>query len=162
MRLGENVEQFYYPQHPSELQPPKVLTFGVFDVLHAGHIHFLKQVARYGELTVATADDETVSMIKGKNRPIFPLDQRIAMLKAIRYVSEVVPFRYTAETMLDAHRAVIEKVKPDVFVQGEQASHAFMSVVDVPVITVESIDVSTSKVIDRIVDGCANPWNRVI
>jgi len=162
MRLGENVERFYYPQHLLELQLPKVLTFGVFDLLHAGHIHFLKQAARYGLLTVATADDATVSMIKGKNRPIFPLDQRIAMLKAIRYVSEVVPFRYTAETMLDAHRAVIKKVKPDVFIQGEQASHAFMSVVDVPIQTVESIDISTSDVIHRIVDRHTNAWNKMI
>lgn len=162
MELGANIERFYYPQHISEIKAPKVLTFGVFDLLHAGHIHFLKQCTRYGEVIVATADDETVSMIKGKNRPIYPLSQRIEMLKATRYVSEVVPFRYTAETMLDAHRAVIKKVKPDVFVQGEQASHAFMAIVDVPIRTVESIDVSTSEIISRVVDRHTNAWNKVI
>lgn len=49
-----------------------VLAGGVFDLLHYGHIKFLKEAKKYGDiLIVALESDTTVQRLKGKSRPIF-------------------------------------------------------------------------------------------
>jgi len=67
----------------------RVLAGGVFDILHVGHIHFLKQAKELGdELVVIVAHDETVRRNKRRN-PINPAEDRAELLKAIKYVDEV-------------------------------------------------------------------------
>jgi FAD synthetase len=67
----------------------RVLVGGVFDILHVGHIHFLKQAKELGdELIVIVAHDETVRRNKRRN-PINPAEDRAELLRAIRYVDEV-------------------------------------------------------------------------
>ncbi|MHA1679090.1 MAG: adenylyltransferase/cytidyltransferase family protein, partial [Promethearchaeota archaeon] len=56
----------------------KVLCFGTFDILHPGHVSFLKQARKYGNyLVVVVARDENVKKIKGK----YPLDNELKRIE---------------------------------------------------------------------------------
>ncbi|MEM3422207.1 MAG: adenylyltransferase/cytidyltransferase family protein [Candidatus Bilamarchaeaceae archaeon] len=87
-----------------------VLTGGVFDVLHAGHIYTLAQAKKYGDkLVVVVANDDYIRK-KGRE-PIHTQEYRAFMVKAIRYVDEVILGGKNPED-------IIKKVKPDVIVYG--------------------------------------------
>ena len=67
----------------------RVLVGGVFDILHVGHIHFLRQAKELGdELVVIVAHDETVRMQK-RREPVNSAEDRAELLRAIKYVDEV-------------------------------------------------------------------------
>jgi D-beta-D-heptose 7-phosphate kinase/D-beta-D-heptose 1-phosphate adenosyltransferase len=90
-----------------------VMTNGCFDILHAGHVLYLNQARRLGErLIVAVNDDASVRRLKGKGRPVNPLDRRMTVLAALESVDWVVPF---AE---DTPEALICDIKPDLLVKG--------------------------------------------
>ena len=132
----------------------KLITFGVFDLLHVGHIHLFEQASRYGELTVVTADDPSISEFKSSDRPIIPLDDRVRMLEAVKYISEVRSFPFTMKDIMERHETVICEVNPDVFVQGEQANHEYIYPVlkklCLPILTVQSLKTSTTHIIEKI------------
>lgn len=66
-------------------------TTGVFDMFHIGHLNILKNAkAQCERLIVGVSTDEVVQTYKGKT-PVIPFEQRIAIVKAIKYVDEVVP-----------------------------------------------------------------------
>ncbi len=68
----------------------KVLAFGTFDILHLGHIYFLKKAKKLGkELIVVIARDENVKRIKGK-KPLHNEKERAEILKALKFVDKVV------------------------------------------------------------------------
>jgi len=68
-----------------------VLVGGCFDLLHYGHISFLKQAKALGEyLVVALESDENVRRMKGDGRPIHTQAQRKEMLEALSVVDEVI------------------------------------------------------------------------
>lgn len=67
-----------------------VLTHGCFDILHPGHLYHLKASRLLGDmLIVSVTADEFVN--KGPDKPVFPLDKRIEMLRALRCVDIVIP-----------------------------------------------------------------------
>ena|SRR3989344_274619 len=67
-----------------------ILVGGCFDILHFGHINFLREAKKHGDyLIVALESDENVRRMKGDNRPIHTQVQRKQMLKALEYVDEV-------------------------------------------------------------------------
>ncbi len=68
-----------------------VYTTGVYDLFHIGHLNILRRAKEQCEyLIVGVSTDEIVEEYKGK-RPVVPFDERIEIVKAIRYVDEVVP-----------------------------------------------------------------------
>jgi len=70
-----------------------VFTNGVFDILHKGHIEVLKYSKSLGDvLIVGINSDVSVKKIKGQNRPILNLENRISILNSMRYVDFVIPF----------------------------------------------------------------------
>ncbi|OGM78807.1 hypothetical protein A2366_04055, partial [Candidatus Woesebacteria bacterium RIFOXYB1_FULL_33_9] len=90
-----------------------VLVGGCFDMLHVGHVEFLRKSRSFGDyLIVLLESDENIKKLKGKNKPIFNLKERITVLKAIKYVDKVivVPENPTHETYLK----LIKKIKPNV------------------------------------------------
>jgi rfaE bifunctional protein nucleotidyltransferase chain/domain len=96
------------------LPRPLVMTNGVFDVLHRGHVTYLEQAKGLGRsLAVAVNSDESVRRLaKGPDRPLNPLDDRMAVLAALACVDLVVPFD------ADTPRDLIVACMPDVLVKG--------------------------------------------
>lgn len=71
-------------------------TTGVFDLFHIGHLNILKRAKERCEyLIVGVSTDEVVESYKGK-KPVIPFEERVEIVKAIRYVDEVV-----AQTTMD-------------------------------------------------------------
>ncbi|HET7674547.1 MAG TPA: bifunctional D-glycero-beta-D-manno-heptose-7-phosphate kinase/D-glycero-beta-D-manno-heptose 1-phosphate adenylyltransferase HldE [Gammaproteobacteria bacterium] len=90
-----------------------VMTNGCFDILHPGHVAYLRAARKLGDrLIVAVNDDASVSRLKGKDRPINTLDDRMAMLAALDMVDWVAPFSE------DTPARLIGRVLPDVLVKG--------------------------------------------
>lgn len=90
-----------------------VFTNGCFDLIHPGHIHLLREARALGDvLFVGLNDDDSVRRLKGPARPINSLEDRSAVLSAIRYVDHIIPF--SEDTPLE----LIEAIKPDVLVKG--------------------------------------------
>jgi D-beta-D-heptose 7-phosphate kinase/D-beta-D-heptose 1-phosphate adenosyltransferase len=90
-----------------------VMTNGCFDILHPGHVQYLKEAKTLGDrLLVAVNSDESVSRLKGPTRPINPLDHRMAVLAGLESVDWVVPFTE------DTPERLITKVLPSILVKG--------------------------------------------
>jgi len=93
-----------------------VLTSGVFDLLHLGHVKYLEEAKKAGgsnaELIVIIARDSTVEKRKGK-KPIMPENQRRALVESLRVVDEAI----LGYEKFDIGK-VIEKIKPDIIVVG--------------------------------------------
>lgn len=96
------------------LPRPLVFTNGVFDVLHRGHVTCLDQARGLGaSLVVAVNSDRSVQRLgKGDDRPLNPLQDRMAVLAALAAVDLVVPFD------ADTPRDLIAACLPDVLVKG--------------------------------------------
>lgn len=65
----------------------KVFVSGCYDLLHSGHIEFFRQAAEYGDLYVGIGSDSTYLEYKHR-RPMFPEDERLFMVKAVKYVKD--------------------------------------------------------------------------
>ena len=90
-----------------------VMTNGCFDILHAGHVSYLQEAKGLGDrLVVAVNEDESVARLKGRERPINPLLDRMAVLAGLAAVDWVVPFAEGTPAEL------ISRVLPDVLVKG--------------------------------------------
>lgn len=90
-----------------------VMTNGCFDVLHAGHVSYLEEAKSLGDrLVVAVNDDDSVRRLKGKNRPINSLEDRMQVLAGLAAVDWVVAFAD------DTPAKLISAVLPDVLVKG--------------------------------------------
>jgi rfaE bifunctional protein nucleotidyltransferase chain/domain len=90
-----------------------VFTNGVFDLLHAGHVRYLRAARAEGDaLIVGVNSDRSVRANKGPDRPVTPDAERAEILAALACVDAVVIF--DAETPAE----VIRAVQPDVLVKG--------------------------------------------
>ena len=90
-----------------------VMTNGCFDILHAGHVAYLEQAKKLGHrLILAVNDDASVKRLKGEERPVNSLAQRMTVLAALESVDWVVPFSE------DTPERLICKIKPNVLVKG--------------------------------------------
>ncbi len=90
-----------------------VMTNGCFDILHAGHVAYLEEAKSLGDrLIVAVNDDASVRELKGPDRPINGLDDRMLVLAGLAAVDWVVPFSE------DTPERLIANVLPDVLVKG--------------------------------------------
>jgi rfaE bifunctional protein nucleotidyltransferase chain/domain len=98
----------------AELPKPLVLTNGVFDILHRGHVTYLAQARAHGaSLVVAVNTDGSVKRLgKGDDRPINSCEDRMAILAALESVSLVVSF--DEDTALE----VALEAQPDIYVKG--------------------------------------------
>ena len=90
-----------------------VMTNGCFDILHAGHVTYLEQASELGDrLLVAVNVDDTVRRLKGEDRPVNKVENRMRMLAALRCVDWVVAFEEDEPTRL------ICDLSPDILVKG--------------------------------------------
>ena len=92
---------------------PVTLANGCFDLLHVGHIRYLRAAkALGGKLVVAVNADETVRALKGEGRPLMPDHERAEILAALADVDAVVIFPEPDV------RALIREIRPDVQAKG--------------------------------------------
>ena len=70
------------------MKPKKVFVSGCFDILHSGHIAFLKEAAQFGDLYVGLGSDKTISELKGR-KTINSEEERLYMLEALTCVHKV-------------------------------------------------------------------------
>ena len=90
-----------------------VFTNGCFDILHPGHTRYLWAARKLGDyLLVAVNSDRSVKAIKGKGRPIMPVEERTEVLAALSFVDGVVIFDE------DNPLKVIQALLPNVLVKG--------------------------------------------
>ena len=90
-----------------------VFTNGCFDILHVGHINYLKEASEMGDvLVVGLNSDESVKRLKGDSRPINNQDDRAEMLAALEFVDYIVVFED------DTPYKLINMIKPDILVKG--------------------------------------------
>lgn len=94
-------------------RPKTVLTNGVFDILHAGHASYLEAASNLGDiLIVALNDDASALALKGKDRPVLKLEDRLRLVTSFRWVDYVTWF---SELKLDR---VLEALRPDIHAKG--------------------------------------------
>ncbi len=90
-----------------------VLTNGVFDILHVGHLRYLEDARSRGDfLVVAVNSDRSAEAIKGKGHPIVPAAERMEMLSGLWVVDYVTQFDDETADRL------IELFKPDIYAKG--------------------------------------------
>lgn len=97
-----------------------VLTVGVFDLLHYGHFELFRRAKELagenGRLVVAVQEDAIVTKYKPQTRLVYDWDTRATMIRALRYVDEVVPYGDIDES--------IKQIDFDVFAVGGDQNHA--------------------------------------
>ena len=90
-----------------------VWTNGCFDILHTGHLRYLKDAKNYGDILVVGLDsDEAVKKLKGPGRPVNNEEDRAEVLSNIFFVDYVVIFPYGGA------KDCIELLRPDIYVKG--------------------------------------------
>jgi len=90
-----------------------VFTNGCFDLLHPGHINYLEDAKKMGDiLIIGLNSDDSIRNLKGPLRPVNGLADRAHMLTALRSVDLVVPF--SQDTPINLIKALL----PDVLVKG--------------------------------------------
>ena len=90
-----------------------VFTNGCFDLLHAGHVRYLQEARRQGDvLVIGLNDDASVRRLKGAPRPFNPLEDRAEVLAALACVDLVAPFSE------DTPERIVRELGPDVLVKG--------------------------------------------
>ena len=136
-----------YILNKEDLENTVVFTNGCFDILHTGHFELLKAAKEKGDkLIVGLNDDVSVQRLKGKSRPINPVEIRKKQLEILSWVDEVIVFSE------DTPYNLIKSLKPNLIVKGgdykvnEVVGHDLTSVYIVP--TVE--DFSTTSILEKI------------
>lgn len=99
-----------------------VLATGCFDIVHVGHLFFLREAwAQADVLVVGLNSDRAVKVIKGADRPVVGQDDRVQLVAAFRYVDYVFIFDDVV-----ANDCIL-KLRPDVFAIGEESLTAYPS-----------------------------------
>jgi len=90
-----------------------IFTNGCFDILHRGHIEYLLQASKMGNiLIIGLNSDLSVKNIKGNNRPIQDQESRARILASLSFVTYIILF--DEETPLQ----LIQHIQPDILVKG--------------------------------------------
>lgn len=98
----------------------KVFVSGCFDLLHSGHVKFLQEAAKFGDLYVSVGSDRTVWELKHK-KTICPENERLYMVRALRCVKDA--FIGSGSGYLD-FLPELERVQPDIFVVNSDGHSA--------------------------------------
>ena len=131
-----------------------VLTNGCFDLLHVGHVRYLKQARELGDfLAVAVNGDASVRSLKGAGRPLISAEDRAEVLAALEFVDFVTVFPDLRAT------AVIKATRPAIYVKGGDYTLESLDAEEVAALKAAGVEIktlplvpgkSTSKLIERI------------
>ncbi len=136
-----------------------VFTNGCFDILHIGHIEYLKFTRQQGDiLVIGLNTDRTVREQKGEQRPFVSEDERARLISALEDVNYVILFDELTPDRL------IKRLKPDVLVKGEDwrekgvVGREFVESYGGKVILAPFVkDASTTDIVTRIIERNSNP-----
>lgn len=93
-----------------------VFTNGCFDILHSGHVNYLCRARELGDvLIVGINTDDSIRRLKGSDRPVNTLAERMQVLSGLGAVTHIIPFGDVAD---DTPAPLIAALKPQVFVKG--------------------------------------------
>ncbi|MFA6413987.1 MAG: D-glycero-beta-D-manno-heptose 1-phosphate adenylyltransferase [Syntrophales bacterium] len=102
-----------------------VFTNGCFDILHVGHVRYLREAKKLGDILVlALNSDASVRAIKGEKRPLVPEDERADIMAALESIDYVILFDDPTPQQL------IEYLKPDILVKGGDWAEAAIAGAD--------------------------------
>lgn len=101
-----------------------VITYGTFDIFHAGHVRLLKRARELGDRLVVGVSTDEFNAVKGK-RSVFTYDERAEIVSAVRYVDEVF-----AESRWGQKRDDIARFGAAVFVMGHDWEGKFDDLAD--------------------------------
>jgi len=132
----------------------RIATFGVFDIIHTGHVKFLeecKTLVEDSELTVVIARDSTVLREQGR-KPVIPEDKRRYMIQSLKSVDRAILGNKGVDKM-----NIVEKIKPDIIVLGydqgwdeqELERELKRRGLDIQIIRLEKYDDITSSLIKK-------------
>lgn len=94
-----------------------VLTFGVYDMLHIGHINLFKNAKELGDkLIVAVQRDDVIKKYKPTAEVRYTTDERVFMVESVKYVDEVILYE---DVDVD-----IKRIKFDIFAKGPDQIHS--------------------------------------
>lgn len=103
-----------------------VFTNGCFDILHIGHVRYLQEAAKLGDmLVVGLNSDASVKRLKGESRPVNSENERAELLCALGFVDYVVIFEE------DTPYEIIDLIQPDVLVKGGDYSNSYVVGTDI-------------------------------
>jgi glycerol-3-phosphate cytidylyltransferase len=97
-----------------------VVTFGTYDLFHIGHLNILCRAKALGDRLIVGVSSDELNFRKKQLRPTYPLDQRIAIVRAIRYVDDVF-----VEHALEEKRRYLLQHAADVLVMGDDWAGRF-------------------------------------
>jgi len=128
-----------------------VFTNGCFDILHAGHVHYLEQAKALGDrLVVGLNNDASIARLKGPERPINPLKERATVITGLASVDWVIPFgEQNGDAFDDTPYELIKRVMPDVLVKG--GDYTIDTIVGADIVQNNGGDVAVIE----FVDGCS-------
>ena len=136
-----------------------VFTNGCFDILHAGHVHYLEQAKALGDrLVVGLNNDASITRLKGEGRPVNPLKERATVISGLASVDWVIPFGdINGNEFDDTPYDLIKQIAPDVLVKGGDYVVADIVGADLvqasggSVAVIDFVDgCSTTKIIEKI------------
>ncbi len=93
----------------------RVFVSGCFDMLHSGHVAFLKQASSYGDVYVGVGSDKTIEQLKTR-KPVCSEQERLYMIKAVRYVKDACLNH--GEGVIDFEES-LDRFRPDIFVVNQ-------------------------------------------
>ncbi len=131
-----------------------VLANGCFDLLHVGHIRYLEDARRLGDvLFVGINSDAAVARLKGPGRPLMPAAERVEMLQALRAVDHVVVFDDdTADRLLEAIRPHVQAKGTDYTTESVPEAGTVRALGGQVAITGDPKDHSTRDLIGLVVE----------
>ena len=132
----KNIEELKNIVDKLKGQNKKIITTnGVFDILHIGHIRYLQEAKKLGDiLIIAVNSDSSTKQIKGTKRPLNNEDDRMEALAALQCVDYVVIFDQ------EDPKKILEEIRPDIHVKGGDYSMD-------QIIEKESVEKNSGKVV---------------
>lgn len=120
---------------------------GCFDILHAGHVRLFEYASKIGDrLIVGINSDKSIQRLKGPSRPINTLGYRIEVLRAIRWIDDVIPF------CADTPAGLVERLQPDIILKGPGYSKENVPELQVcaaELVIFEGPPISSTRILER-------------
>lgn len=98
-----------------------VLAGGCFDIIHYGHIKFLDEAKKKGDILIILLEsDHKVTKLKGKNRPVFNQQERAYVLSSIRFVDYIILLEDIYED--ESYKKLVLQIRPQIIAVSENDS----------------------------------------